>query len=114
MHEFEHGGFFPFTPGDVILHAPSAPGICVLVVRLGNGIYEMIQAERTNDVYSTLWSKLQHPSALSSPQPPELPGRSRWYFTYFLIPGTGHSTGAEKILTQTSDPVTKLRIITSN
>ena len=114
MIELEHNGYYPLTKEHLEHYVPSSPGIFMLAVRLVNGVHKNFFTSQSDDLFHSLhkicrgdWSHL--PSIIQ-----EHLEKYQCYFTYFVILKPGCKDEIEKMLAQTSDPVTKLKVVNCN
>ena len=114
MLELEHNGFYPLTEEHLRLYVPARPGIYTLAVRLVDGTHQSFFTSQSDNLYSSL-QKLQRGDRLHLPLVAmTYMERFQTYFTYFLILGAEQRQEIEKLLTHTSDPVLKLRVVHAN
>ena len=114
MLELEHNGFYPLTEEHLRLYVPSRAGIYTLAIRLVNGTHQSFFTSQSDNLHASL-RKLQKGDRLHLPLVAmTYMERFQTYFTYFLILGAEERHEIEKLLVNTSDPVSKLRVVNVN
>ena len=114
MRECEQNGFYPLTQRHIDDYIPASPGSFSLSVRLASGAHYTFHAGETDDLHSTLRLILEGDQSDLPYSIREYLDRFQCYLTYFVFPTSKHSAEIEKMLLQTSDPIARLRVISSN
>jgi hypothetical protein len=114
MFQLEHNGYYPLTEESLDRFVPARPGIYMLAVHLPNGVHQNFFTSQSDNLYRSL-------RTLASRDPRHVPEivlehleRYQCYFTYFVILKADYRNEVEKMLTQTTDPVVKLRVVNCN
>jgi hypothetical protein len=114
MLELEHNGYYPLTKEHLDCYVPSRPGIFMLAVRLVNGVHRTFFTSQSDNLYRSLRTVAQRDWSHLPPVIQEYLEEYQCYFTYFVIFKTENRDEVEKMLTQTMDPVIKLKMVNCN
>ena len=114
MPELEHNGYFPLTEEHLDMYVPSRPGVYMLAVKLVNGVHQTFFTSQSDNLYRSLRRILADENEHLSDDARSLMGRFKPYFTFFVIPLPDQRRDVEKMLSNTMDPVLKLRILEEN
>ncbi len=114
MLEIEHNGYYPLTTDSIERHVPSRPGIYILAIQLPNGVRQTLFTNQSENLYRSL-RKLVDEEMLALPAwIRENALRCHCFFTYYVIRRPALREEIGKMLSQTSDPVLRLRMVSEN
>ena len=114
MLTIEHNGYYPLTEENLDRFVPRQPGIYTLAVQLANGVHHNFFTSQSDNLYRSLRTVSLKDPCLVPSIVLDYMSHYRCYFTYFVILKPDYRNEMEKILTQTSDPVSALKIINCN
>ena len=114
MFEIEKTGLHPLTKESLATNVPARAGVYVLSSRAHDGALHSFFTTYTENLFNSLWRLIQGDYT-------HIPAEYRSYltlqpcfFSYFVVVGAEYRNDIEKILTQTVDPIQRLRIVSCN
>ena len=114
MLNVENNGYYPLTAECVDKYVPSRPGIYMLAIQLANGVRQNFCTTQSENLYRSLQRLVDGDTCGLPTEIHEHMTRFQCYFTYYIILKAGLRREVEKMLSQTSDPVTRLRVVNDN
>jgi hypothetical protein len=114
MYEMNHDDFHPLTRDYIDSFVPSDSGLFMLAIRLVSGNYQTFFTSQSDNLYVSL-QKIIDGDILQLPgEIEEYLEKYQCYVTYFVECNILQRPEINKMLNQTADPVTRLKIINSN
>ena len=114
MFEVEKNGLLPLNKDSLATNVPARTGVYVLSTASVDGVVHSFFASYTENLFNSLW-RLVHCDYTHIPaEHRHYFGIQRCFFSYFVIVGAEYRKDVEKILTQTVDPIQRLRIANCN
>ena len=114
MFELEHNGYYPLTESHLNEYVPARPGIYTLAIRLVNGVHHTFFTTQSDNLYASLRKIADGDHSFLPLSAKTCMERFQPYFTYFVILNGEHQRGIQKMLSHTSDPVLKLKVLNAN
>jgi hypothetical protein len=114
MLELEHNGYYPLTREHLREYVPAEPGIFMLAVRLVNGVHKTFFTSQSDNLYRSLQSISRKEWAHLTPVVREHLEKFQCYFTFFVLLKPEYNDDDVKMLSQTSGPVVRLKVVNCN
>ncbi len=114
MYEMNHDAFYPLTRDHIDSFVPSDAGLYMLAIRLVSGNYQTFFTNQSENLYSSLQKIINGDVSHLPEEIEEYLVKYQCYVTYFVECNILQRPEIHKMLNQTADPVTRLKIINSN
>ena len=111
MFEVEKNGLLPLSKESLATNVPARAGVYMLSTASADGVTHLFFASYTENLFNSLWRLVHHDYTHIPAEHTHYFGIQRCFFSYFVIVGTEYREDVEKILTQTVDPIQRLRIV---
>jgi hypothetical protein len=114
MLELEHNGFYPLSAEHLNEYVPARPGVYMLAIRLVNGVHQIFFTSQSDNLFSSLRRISEGDHSLLPPTAIRCLEQFQPYFNFFMILDKEYQREVENMLSHSSDPLFKLKVLNAN